>query len=168
MTDDDNFLVFAAIGAVLLLAGGSYRPLAKRFPETRLLGAGMLLLIAGLSGVGLVAWAIHTRGLAGAAVPASLRWCFYLASALGVWGFAFVNPSVSALISRHADPSNQGEVLGVNQSFSSLGRILGPFCGSVLFSLHPSRALPLLVAVGTLVVVTSLLPRVGREHAAHG
>ena len=168
MTDDDNFLVFAAIGAVLLLAGGSYRPLAKRFPETRLLGAGMLLLIAGLSGVGLVAWAIHARGLAGVAVPASLRWFFYLASALGVWGFAFVNPSVSALISRHADPSNQGEVLGVNQSFSSLGRILGPFCGSVLFSLHPSRALPLLVAVGTLVVVTSLLPRVGREHAAHG
>ena len=163
LTDDDNFLVFAAIGAVLLLAGGSYRPLAKRLPETRLLRMGMVLLILGLAGVGAVAWAIHARGVAGAAVPATLRWAFYLASALGVWGFAFVNPSVSALISRHADPSNQGEVLGVNQSFSALGRILGPFCGSILFSLHPSHVLPLVVAVATLVVVTLLLPRVDRQ-----
>ncbi|MFN5757282.1 MAG: MFS transporter, partial [Planctomycetia bacterium] len=37
MTDDDNFLVFAFIGVVLMLAGGFYRPLAKRLPESRLL-----------------------------------------------------------------------------------------------------------------------------------
>ena len=52
---------------------------------------------------------------------------------VAVIGFAFVNPSVSALVSKRADPARQGEVLGVNQSFASLGRILGPFLGSVLF-----------------------------------
>ena len=52
---------------------------------------------------------------------------------VAVIGFAFVNPSVSALVSKRADPARQGEVMGVNQSFASLGRILGPFLGSVLF-----------------------------------
>ena len=46
MADDANFLVFAAIGFVLLLAGGCYRPLAKRLPEWRLRAAGVALLRA--------------------------------------------------------------------------------------------------------------------------
>ena len=89
-------------------------------------------------------------------MPASLRIGFYLSAALAVCGFAFVNPSVSSLISKHADPQRQGEVLGVNQSFASLGRILGPFLGSVLFTLHPSRTLPFVAAVATLLVVATL------------
>lgn len=158
MTDDDNFLVFAAIGAVLMLAGGSYRPLARRFPEGRLLLLGLLLMVTGLAGVGAVAWVVHSRGLAGASAPTLARWAFQVAAAVAVWGFAFVNPSVSALISRRSDPSRQGEVLGVNQSFAALGRILGPFCGSVLFSLHPSRVLPLVAGVATILAVLLLAP----------
>ena len=166
MTDDDNFLVFAAIGAVLVLAGGSYRPLAKRVPEARLLLVGLLLLVVGLGGVGAVAWHVHARGLSGASAPAAARWAFQLAAAVAVWGFAFVNPSVSSLISRRADPSNQGEVLGVNQSFSALGRILGPFCGSVLFSLHPSRVLPLVAGVATILLLVALVPTRVRAESA--
>ena len=168
MTDDDNFLVFAGIGAVLMLAGGSYRPLAKRVAEPRLLAAGLTLMVAGLSGVALVAWGVHARGVAGAGAPAGMRLAFYLASALAVWGFAFVNPSISSLISRRTDPANQGEVLGVNQSFASLGRILGPLCGSVLFTLHPSRVLPYAVAVATLLGVMTLVSRVSRGSSGEG
>ena len=157
MSDDDNFLVFAGIGLVLMLAGGSYRPLAKRVPETRLLTVGLLLMTAGLAAVAVVAWIVHSS--AGAPAPAWVRGLFYAAAALSVWGFAFVNPSVSSLISRRTDPSAQGEVLGVNQSFASLGRILGPFCGSVLFTLHPSRVLPYLMAVATLLGVLALVRR---------
>ncbi|MFM8708119.1 MAG: MFS transporter, partial [Planctomycetia bacterium] len=104
MTDDGNFLVFAFIGLMLLIAGGLYRPLAKRLPETRLLTAGVGLMIRGLGGVGLVAWAVH--GL-GARHGWPLEKLFYLAAAVAVAGFAFVNPSVSALISRSADPDRQ-------------------------------------------------------------
>lgn len=158
MSDDDNFLVFAGIGFVLMLAGGSYRPLAKRVSETRLLTVGLLLMATGLAVVGAVAGIVHSS--AGEGLSSTLvRGLFYLAAALSVWGFAFVNPSVSSLISRHADPANQGEVLGVNQSFASLGRILGPFCGSVLFTLHPSRVLPYAVAVVTLLGVLALVRR---------
>jgi MFS transporter, DHA1 family, tetracycline resistance protein len=163
MTDDDNFLVFAFIGLMLLIAGGLYRPLAKRLPEARLLTAGIGLMILGLGGVGLVAWAVH--GL-GAGHGWLLEKLFYLAAAVAVAGFAFVNPSVSALISRSADPDRQGEVLGVNQSFASLGRILGPFVGSMLFAMNTTHTLPFVVAVAVLLGVAAVVSRLGGQPAA--
>ncbi|MFM8803442.1 MAG: MFS transporter [Planctomycetia bacterium] len=165
MTDDGNFLVFAFIGLMLLIAGGLYRPLAKRLPETRLLTAGVGLMILGLGGVGLVAWAVH--GL-GARHGWPLEKLFYLAAAVAVAGFAFVNPSVSALISRSADPDRQGEVLGVNQSFASLGRILGPFVGSMLFAMNATHTLPFAAAVAVLLGVAALVSRLGRQPSTPG
>ncbi|MFM8704969.1 MAG: MFS transporter [Planctomycetia bacterium] len=156
MTDDDNVLVFAFIGVVLMLAGGFYRPLAKRLPESRLLSAGIALLILGLGGMGVVAWLVH--GGAAMGISPLLEKIFYVVASVAVVGFAFVNPSVSALISRNADPERQGEVLGVNQSFASLGRILGPFAGSLLYAVHASRTLPFAVAVAVLVGVAALVP----------
>jgi MFS family permease len=157
MDDDGNFLVFALIGFVLLLAGGCYRPLAKRFAEGTLLAGGVGLMIVGLGLVGFVAWAVG-RGGGGH----GFERLFYVASALAVAGFACVNPSVSALISRRTDPDRQGEVLGVNQSFASLGRILGPLAGSILYDAHGSHALPFVAAVVTLLGVAMILPRVAR------
>jgi MFS family permease len=161
MNDTDNFLVFAFIGLMLMFAGGLYRPLAKRLPETRLLAAGIALMILGLAAVGTVAWFVHD-GPPAVAVGV-LRNVFYAAAAVSVAGFAFVNPSVSALISKRSDPERQGEVLGVNQSFASLGRILGPLLGSVLFSVRPAGTLPFVAAVAILAVVAALLPRVFRN-----
>ena len=154
----DNFLVFAFIGVVLMIAGGLYRPLAKRFVEGRLLRAGVMLMIVGLGGLGVVAAVVHRQADAGGRLPA-VEGLFYVAAAVAVVGFAFVNPSVSALISRHTDPERQGEVLGVNQSFASLGRILSPFLGSLLFSLHASGGLPFMLAVAALLAVVALLRR---------
>jgi DHA1 family tetracycline resistance protein-like MFS transporter len=166
MGDNANFLVFAAIGFTLMLAGGAYRPLAKRLPERRLLVIGVTVLLVGMVMVGLVAWGVTNRGeVAGEGSP--WRWAFYAAAALAVCGFAFVNPSVSALISRRADADRQGEVLGVNQSFASLARILGPMAGLSLFSLHPSHALPYAAAVIVLGAVAALLPGIIREPVAH-
>ncbi|MDA1039084.1 MAG: MFS transporter [Planctomycetota bacterium] len=167
MSDDDNFLVFAFIGVVLMIAGGLYRPLAKRLPEGRLLAAGVALMILGLGGLGLVALAVHRQAVAGN-VPQLLENLFFAVSAVSVVGFAFVNPSVSALLSKGADPDEQGEVLGVNQSFASLGRILGPFLGSLLFSLHDSRTLPFVAAVAVLCVVAALLPRATASSVSPG
>jgi len=162
MTDRQNFLVFAFIGFMLLIAGGAYRPLAKRLPETRLLGGGVALMMLGLAAIGGVAWAL--RGGAGTDGP-WLTAAFYAAAAVAVAGFACVNPSVSALISKRADPDRQGEVLGVNQSFASLGRIVGPFLGSVLFAAHPSHILPFVAAVIVLAGVAALLPRIAPTSA---
>jgi MFS family permease len=159
MEDDGNFLVFAFIGFVLLLAGGAYRPLAKRLSEGTLLAGGVALMILGLGLVGVVAWAV-ARGAAGGGMLENL---FFAAAAIAVAGFACVNPSVSALISKRTDPARQGEVLGVNQSFASLGRILGPFAGSILYDAHASHALPFVTAVVTLLGVATLLPGIARR-----
>jgi DHA1 family tetracycline resistance protein-like MFS transporter len=158
MDDDGNFLVFAFIGFMLLLAGGGYRPLAKRLSEGTLLAGGVALMILGLGLIGGVAWAVF-RGTAWG----GLEKLFFVAAAIAVAGFAAVNPSVSALISRRTDPERQGEVLGVNQSFASLGRILGPLAGSILFDAHASHALPFVVAVATLGLVAAIVPRIARR-----
>ena len=101
MADDENFLVFAAIGAVLVVAGGLYRPLAKRCSEISLMTAGLFQMIAGLGGLAVVSWLIFEGGIDTDLNTVSdnpdggLKTAFYIASAFAVWGFAFVNPSVS-------------------------------------------------------------------------
>ncbi len=159
MDDRDNFLVFAIVGGVLIFAGGMYRPLAKKGSEIKLLMFGVVCMVVGLGGLAIVAYlAMPERQTA---VP--LRALFYSGVSVAVIGFAFVNPSVSALVSKRSDPARQGEVLGVNQAFASLGRILGPFLGSVLFQAESSRTLPYLAAVFTLLIVVALVPRVWGE-----
>jgi MFS family permease len=159
MSVEDNFLVFALMGAVLMVAGGAYRPLARKGTEQKLLRMGVVLMIVGLAGLAGVAFQAgsftsHKIG------PDWLKPAFYLATFVTVSGFAFVNPSVSALVSKRSDPARQGEVLGVNQAFSSLGRILGPLAGSVLFQMGSSRTLPYLAGVVALLLVAAMLPRV--------
>jgi len=156
MDRKSNSLLFAFVGFVLMLAqGGFYRRLAGKVPELKLMTAGVVMMFLGLGGVAGIA-------LAATSDPGDWKWVFFLTIAVAVFGFAFVNPSVSSLVSKRADPARQGEVQGVSQSFASLGRILGPFLGSVLFQIHPSRALPYAAAMVTLAIVTLLLPVIRR------
>ena len=128
------------------------------------MAAGLIQMILGLGGLAVVSWVLFqsqaSADVAFDGVGDGIKVAFYIASAFAVWGFAFVNPSVSALVSRSASSSEQGEVLGVNQSFASLGRILGPLVGSLLFAVHPSHALPFVVAVLTLFFVSAILKNV--------
>lgn len=152
--DEQNFLVFAAVGFILMVAqGGLYRPLVGRWKEPMMIVFGIALMFLGLGLVGVVAWFTATQPDKHAVLTV-----FYFAMALAVTGFAFVNPSVSALVSRRADPNRQGEVIGVNQSAASLGRILGPFVGVFVFELHHSHVLPYGVAIAALAGVLALLP----------
>jgi MFS transporter, DHA1 family, tetracycline resistance protein len=165
MKDDrDNFLVFALVGLVLTFAGGAYRPMVKKRSEEKLLQAGVGMMILGLAAIGMLAFVVSTQQPAdGTDLKAQVKVFFYIAISVSVIGFAFVNPSISALVSRRSDPARQGEVLGVNQAFASLGRILGPFLGSVLFQAESSRTLPYLAAVLTLLLVGALLPKIKKS-----
>jgi MFS transporter, DHA1 family, tetracycline resistance protein len=141
---------------LMVVQGGIYRPLAGRRPETMLLKLGLFLMLVGLSGVAVNAIGAFFLTAASGATQ-GLQPFFYFSVAISVAGFAFVNPSVSALISKRSDPTRQGEVMGVNQSFSALGRILGPFLGSVLFFQSPTRALPFVFAVILLMFVGAIV-----------
>lgn len=150
-TDADNYLVFAFVGAVLMVANGVvYRRLAKTVPEAALLRAGVVMMLVGLGGLAYLATA---EGLT--------RVTFYSALALSVFGFAFMTPSSQSLISKAGDPARQGEVLGVNQSFAALARILGPTLGLALLPLTAAPVLPYAAAAALLSAAGALSLRLG-------
>ena len=64
--------------------------------------------------------------------------------ALGVLavGMGFNNPSLSSMVSRLADPDDQGGMLGLASSLASLGRVVGPAWGGFLFDTGHDHALP--------------------------
>ncbi|OGG45514.1 MAG: hypothetical protein A3F84_22745 [Candidatus Handelsmanbacteria bacterium RIFCSPLOWO2_12_FULL_64_10] len=110
--------LFAYMGVLMsLMQGGLVGRLARRFGERRLVAAGTLMLAAGL---GVVPLAPGLGGLMGAL-------------ALLAFGVGMNTPSLSSLISRSAGADEQGGVLGVSQSMSSLARILGPAWGGFAF-----------------------------------
>jgi MFS transporter, DHA1 family, tetracycline resistance protein len=65
-------------------------------------------------------------------------------------------PAVSALISRSAEPAQQGRLLGLSQSLSALGRVIGPVWGGIAFARlgigapYYSGALVVVLALGVL------------------
>jgi MFS family permease len=112
---------FAFIGIVLMVVqGGIVRRLAGKVRETALATSGAVLEILGFSMLCLAGEEYTHRFL-------------LLTLAIIVSGFAFITPSLNALISRRSDPARQGSVLGVAQSISSLARILGPMAALPLF-----------------------------------
>ncbi|MBI5396162.1 MAG: MFS transporter [Verrucomicrobia bacterium] len=116
----------AHIGALLsfvglmaaLVQGGLIGPLVKKFRELPLATVGSAMFAAGL---GLVPLA-HGTGL--------------MLAALFLIGFgnSLNMPTLLALVSREAAASEQGRVLGVQQSLESVARIIGLVLGGWLFA----------------------------------
>jgi MFS family permease len=148
-TERKNFLVFAYIGLVLLVMQGYfYRKFVRRVGEVHFLRWGVLLMAIGLAGA-VTLLIIFDRGIL---EPGGTCFVFGLPTmTVAVVGFALMTPSVQALISRRSDPSQQGEVLGVNQSASAFARILGPFLGITLFFVSTSHIVP--YAAGCLLLL---------------
>lgn len=136
-------LMFAFVGFTLLVVqGGIVRRLAGRIAEATLAAAGAAAEIGGFV------------LLAGAAQTGSLA-MLLAALAVVVSGFAFITPSINALVSRRSDPTRQGGILGVLQSTASLARVVGPLAGNVLFQSQPTYPLWLaaaLMAGGLLMI----------------
>ncbi|HEV2148642.1 MAG TPA: MFS transporter, partial [Longimicrobiaceae bacterium] len=57
-----------------------------------------------------------------------------LALAAFAFGHGTLTPALSALVSHAATPREQGRLLGVSQSLSAAGRVLGPVLGGVVFA----------------------------------
>jgi DHA1 family tetracycline resistance protein-like MFS transporter len=158
LDDQDNLLVFAYVGLVLaLVQGGLYRPLAKRVNEITFTWLGTALMAVGMAGLGVIAYLASDREHA-AELP--LLGILLIILALAVTGFAFMTPSVQALISRLGDPERQGEILGVNQSASAMARILGPAAGVPLYNALPSHIAPYIFGTALLVLVLVLTLRI--------
>ncbi len=138
--DRANFYVFAYIGLILTLAQGMLvRRLLPKLGEFRMATIGTFLMMLGLGLIGVAAW-LENGGM-------SLLW--YVLPVC-VIGFSCTTPSLNSLLSLNTRDDQQGEVLGVGQSVSSLARILGPIAGLSL--LEYGRSLPYWMATGLMAV----------------
>ncbi|MEI7705333.1 MAG: MFS transporter [Deltaproteobacteria bacterium] len=141
--------VFAYIGVIVVLVqGGLIGPLTRRFGEKRLLVVGSLL-----QGVALAAlpFASGTAGLLLASAPLAL-------------GSGLATPSLMSLLSRFSRAEDQGGTLGIGQSASALGRIIGPLAGTMAFASWPAGPYlggAALMVVGAVVGSTLAVPGKG-------
>ncbi len=147
-----NFLLFAYVGLTLSLANGLYRPLSRKFSVYFFLTLGILLMGSGVASLAGITYISRNNLLADFLLPLMM-----VSLTISVVGFAFLTPSAQALVSQRADPERQGEILGVNQSCSSLARIFGPIFGLTLYKFDSMA--PFLFAG---VLVLAMLPLVSR------
>jgi DHA1 family tetracycline resistance protein-like MFS transporter len=143
-------LNFFFVGVVLVVVqGGLIGWLSRRLGEARLLTAGALSIMLGLAGLPLV----H-------AIPLLLVVNLLLAAGMGL-----LNPSLNSLISRQARIDEQGGILGVSQSASSLARAAAPPLAGLLFDTS-GRNTPYIVGAALMLLVLILalrLPRVASD-----
>lgn len=135
--------VFAYLGIILTLAQGVLvRRLADKISEGTMATVGAISAVAGFA-------------MLAAATSCGSFELLMAAMAVEVLGFAFVNPSLQSLISRRSDPGQQGGILGLAQSATSLARILGPVFGLRLFKQSPEY--PYYGAAGLMALALLLI-----------
>lgn len=144
ISDRGNFLVFAYIGFILTLSQGFLvRRLIPKLGEFRMGMAGVLLMTLGML---LIGFASH---------QASVGLLFWVLPVV-VIGYSCATPSLLSLLSLTSGADEQGELLGIGQSMSSLARILGPLAGLMLHGIgiaYPYWAAASLMAVGVIMVL---------------
>lgn len=117
-TDQQNAYLFGVIGIMgALVQGGLIRIISKKIKDRKLVLVGTLLMMFGL---GLLPYGISFWGVAGVAVVLAL-------------GTGILQPTVLSMISKHSPEDKQGSILGLNQSFASFARVLGPVWGGFAF-----------------------------------
>jgi multidrug resistance protein len=136
---------FAYVGLIsAIIQGRMIGPLVEKYGEKKVAATGGVLLATGFSLIGIF--------------PS--LWPLFGSLALVGLGWGCVIPSLHSIISRRADPGEQGEVLGVNQSSASAGRVIGPVAAGWGFgALGPQvgfLAGGLVVALGAYLVWTML------------
>lgn len=121
MSQRGTGLVLAAVGVTAaLVQGGLVRRMSKRVSDVLMLRSGLLVQVAAFALLALA----PELGLAG----------LWVGSLLLAVGNGLSQPSGSAYLSRRAGVSEQGEVLGTNQSFASLARTCGPVMGTYVYT----------------------------------
>ena len=138
-------LNFFFVGMVLVVIQGALiGRLSRRFGEARLLTIGAISITLGLAGLPLV----HEIG------------ALAVVNLLLAGGMGLLSPSINSLISRQAEVDEQGGILGVAQSASSLARAAAPPLAGLLFDAS-SRNAPYLVGavlMALVVIVVFRLP----------
>ncbi|HET9595381.1 MAG TPA: MFS transporter [Anaeromyxobacteraceae bacterium] len=145
--------VFAYIGVLaVIMQGALIGPLTRRFGEVRLLFVGLALQAVTFA---ILPFTGTLGGMLAVLAPISV-------------GTGLVNPSLAALLSRMSKREDQGGTLGIGESASALGRILGPESATYTYD-HVSFAFPYVaggVLMGVAATVALTLKRAPMDDAA--
>ena len=116
---EQNGYLFALIGfSGALLQGGLIGRMSKRFGEANLIVQGSIALTLG---IGLIPFATEL-------------WMLIIVMLIAVYGFSVISPSLNSLISLQTNEEDQGGMMGVARSATTLARVGGPAWAGTLFS----------------------------------
>ena len=163
LTVDQTGLMFSAVGLISAFSQGALVHVFNRlWGERRMLIRGAILVGIGLAAIPFVPVgerASVTYDAAGEMISMDLGLSFVLLSLVPMIliaiGNACLNPSLVSILSRKADAREQGAVMGQNQGFGSLGRVVGPVMAGPLYEM--GRSLPFVlggaIMLGTLWLI---------------
>jgi MFS transporter, DHA1 family, tetracycline resistance protein len=134
----ENSLLFTWIGFCICLIQGAHRA-TKKYGEKKMIMLGTALLTLGLL----------ATPFAGN-VP-----LLYVVMAVLAFGSGVNTPCNQAMLSKLAPKESVGGVLGVGQSLSTLGRIIGPALGGALFG-HVGASAPYIVGALAMALAFAL------------
>ena len=164
---DQVGFMFAIVGVLSAVSQGGLVGVFQRiWGEKRMMVRGAVLVGFGLALIPFVplgARAVVPMAADGEPLHQDLDLAFVLMSMVPMIllsvGNACLNPSLVSILSRQASPHEQGEVMGQNMGFGSLGRVLGPGLSSLLYPM--GKGLPFWVGgaimLGTLWLVFDYL-----------
>lgn len=126
--------LFAFIGILIVLyQGGLVRVVSKRMPERPAMIFGLGFMVLGLLLLPRTAW----------------MWPFLLSMVPLAWGSGMNGTATLALASQLSPAEEQGGIFGVLNAMQGLGRIVGPFLGTLCFAKWGFKA-PYTAAAATL------------------
>ncbi|MEM8523274.1 MAG: MFS transporter [Bacteroidota bacterium] len=150
-TEKDVGLFYAWIGIWLVFTQGVLvRTLAKHFQPTVLLQFSTLVL--GIM-VGLVIF------------PDTTGWLYFIAPFIAA-AQGITMPNLLSTISEQASPSQQGQILGINQSMQSVGAMIPPIIGGYLTAMnynYPIMVAAIIILLGWLVFVVFFRNRIQKS-----
>lgn len=127
--------LFFWVGLWLAITQGFFvRVLSKKFKSVQILRITPFLV-----GIAILMLLLPTQ-----------EWHFYLVNPLIAMFYGITSPNMTAMVSAEATPEQQGEILGINQSMSSLGQILPPLIGGWLAGMN--AGFPIMAGGGVMII----------------
>lgn len=141
-TDQQNGILFGIMGIVgAVVQGLLVSMIENKFSERSMLLAGLIFMFIGLF---FIPFGQNFLGV------------IIIISILSI-GTGILQPLILSMISKYSDISQQGSILGVNQSFSALARVLGPLWGGFSYEYLGYKAPFLTGATFTFIIFLIVL-----------
>jgi len=109
------FGILGIVGAII--QGGLIKKLSAKYKDESLVLFGIFFMMLGLSGLP------YGNGFLSVAI---------IGGVLAI-GTGILQPTILGMVSKEANSTNQGSILGFNQSVASMARVLGPLWGGFAF-----------------------------------